>query len=170
MPSMAISIARHNSKVLGGDSQVSPPPGCNCAGGAASCPVQGSCKQAGVVYSANVKETLSGKTETYTGLTGRSFKQRWNEHNRDFEKPENRTKSMLSTHIWELKDQGLDYNISWKILDRGKSYNPVTKKCLLCLKEKFYIMYSKENSSLNKRSEVFNTCRHRTQSLLSKVK
>ena len=58
---------------------------------------------------------------------------------------------MLSTHIWELKDQGLDYNISWKILDRGKTYNPVTKKCLLCLKEKFYIMYSKEQQPEQKK-------------------
>lgn len=49
-------------------------------------------------------------------------------------------------------------------------YNPVSKKCLLCLKEKYFIMYTRGNSSLNKRSEVYNTCRHRTQSLLSKVK
>ena len=49
-------------------------------------------------------------------------------------------------------------------------YNPVSKKCLLCLKEKYFIMYTIGNSSLNKRSEVYNTCRHRTQSLLSKVK
>ena len=33
-----------------------------------------------------------------------------------------------------------------------------------------YIMYRPEGSTLNKRSEIFNTCRHRTQSLLEKVK
>ena len=87
-----------------------------------------------------------------------------------FEKPENRTSTMLSSHVWDLKDRGLDFTISWKILDRGPSYNPVSKKCILCLKEKYFIMYHPESSTLNKRSEVFNTCRHRKKSLLSKVK
>ena len=81
---------------------------------------------------------------------------------------------MLSSHIWELKDrgltEGLDFRVKWEILDRATIYNPVSKKCLLCLKENYFIMYTRGNSSLNKRSEVYNTCRHRTQSLLSKVK
>ena len=77
---------------------------------------------------------------------------------------------MLSSHIWELKERGLDFTLKSEILDRATLYNPVSKKCLLCLKEKYFIMYTRGNSSLNKRSEVYNTCRHRTQSLLSKVK
>ena len=84
--------------------------------------------------------------------------------------PANRTKSKLSAHTWDLKDKGIDYDIEWKLLDRAPTYNPTTKKCRLCLKEKFYIMYRKDNSSLNKRSEVFNTCRNRTQGLLTNVK
>ena len=170
MPNMATSIARHNSKVRGADQERAQPPGCNCKGGAASCPVQGVCKQDGVVYEACVKESVSGKTETYTGLTGRTFKQRWTEHKRDFEKTDSRTKTSLSLHIWELKDQGIAYDTSWRILDRASLYNPATKKCNLCLKEKYFIMYSDKSSTLNKRSEVYNTCRHRTQSLLAKVK
>ena len=61
---------------------------CNCEGGTVFCPVQGACKQEGVVYEACVRERNSGKTETYTGLTGRSFKQRWKEHQRDFDNPD----------------------------------------------------------------------------------
>ena len=110
------------------------------------------------------------KTETYTGLTGRKFIDRWKEHQKDFEKPENRTSTMLSSHVWDLNDRGVNFTISWKILDRGPSYNPVSKKCILCLKEKYFIMYHRESSTLNKRSEVFNTCRHRKASLLSKAK
>ena len=138
--------------------------------GTPCCPVQGACEQVGVVYRASVTETTSGKIETYTGLTGRSFIDRWKEHQQDFEKPKNRTKTKLSSHIWELKDQGLNFIISWKILERAPTYSRVTKKCLLCLKEKYFIMYTRENSSLNKRNEVFNTCRHRNQGLLSKLK
>ena len=85
-------------------------------------------------------------------------------------KPGNRIKTKLSSHVWELKDRGINYDIKWKLLERAPTFNPVTKKCRLCLKEKYFIMYRKENSTLNKRSEVFNTCRHRTQSLLTNVK
>ena len=105
MPNMATSIARHNSKVLGADQQRVQPPGCNCKGGAASCPVQGVCKQEGVVYEACVKERVSGKTETYTGLTGRTFKQRWTEHKRDFEKTDSRTKIKLRSHMVEIHQE-----------------------------------------------------------------
>ena len=167
---MATKIARHNTNLLKEDLPSNNQAGCNCPGRATNWPVQGNCKQTGVVYEASVKEKVSGKTETYTGLTARSFKQRWREHQLDFKKSDNRTKSRLSSHIWELKDQGLEFDISWKLLERAPAYNPVSKKCLLCLKEKFYIMYRRDSSTLNKRNEVFNTCRHRLQSLLTKVK
>ena len=167
---MAASVSRHNAKVLSESHQTLQACECKCEGGAASCPLQGECEKSGVVYQASVVENLSGKTETYTGLTGRKFIKRWEEHCKDFEKPANRTKTMLSSHIWELKDRGVDHTINWKILDRAPPYNPVSKKCPLCLKEKFYIMYQPASSTLNKRNEVYNTCRHRTQSLLSKVK
>ena len=76
----------------------------------------------------------------------------------------------LSTHILELKDKGTDYDVEWDFIDRAPSFNPITRKCRLCLKEKFHIMYSKEGSTLNKRQEIFNTCRHRKQKLLQYVK
>ena len=170
MPNMATTIASHNSKVLREDNPVLQPKMCSCEGGTPCCPVQGACEQTGVVYRASVTETTSGKIETYTGLTGRAFIDRYKEHEKDFEKISNKTSTKLSSHVWELKERGLNYKISWTILDRAPTYNPVTKKCILCLKEKYYIMYTKNNSSLNKRNEVFNTCRHRNQSLLSKLK
>ena len=124
----------------------------------------------GLCISIVSKREYQAKQKPYTGLTGRTFKQRWTEHKRDFEKTDSRTKPSLSLHIWELKDQGIAYDTSWRILDRASLYNPATKKCNLCLKEKYFIMYSDKSSTLNKRSEVYNTCRHRTQSLLAKVK
>ena len=171
---METSISRHNSKVLSEEMQAPQPHRCKCDGGPVCCPVEGKCHQTGVVYRASVKERTSGKIETYTGLTGRRFIDRWKEHDKDFDEPNNRTSTTLSSHVWSLKDQGLteglNFDITWKILDRGPSFNPVSRKCILCLKEKFFIMYHPESSSLNRRSEVFNTCRHRLQGLLSKVK
>ena len=174
MPNMAQKISRHNAKVLKDDLQAQQPMGCNCDNGPeigpAFCPVQGECKTKSVVYQATVKETNSDKTETYTGLTSRPFKTRYNEHLNDSRNPANRIKTKLSSHLWNLKDNGRDYEITWKLLERAPTHNPITKKCRLCLKEKFYIMYHSGGSTLNKRNEVFNTCRHRTQNLLTNVK
>jgi len=69
-----------------------------------------------------------------------------------------------------LKDRDRAFNIEWKLIDRGTPYNPVTRKCRLCLKEKFTIIYKRENATINKRSELFSSCRHRWKTLLSKVK
>ena len=119
-----------------------------------------------VVYEATVKQIPSGKTETYTGVTARTFKQRLYEHRADTRKESSRIKTCLSSHIWDLKDQNIQYEVSWKLKERGTAFNPTTKKCRICLKEKFHIMYNPDGSSLNKRSEVFNTCRHRKKMLL----
>ena len=67
-------MARHNVKVLKYDLQPEQQAGCNCPV-PANCPVQGNCRIKCVVYEANVVETVSGKSETYTGLTYRTFKE-----------------------------------------------------------------------------------------------
>ena len=59
MPNMTQAVVRHNFKVLKEDQRVEKP-GCNCEGGPASCPFQGSCKTKAVVYESAVTETVSG--------------------------------------------------------------------------------------------------------------
>ena len=84
MPNMAQALSRHNSKILNEDTQQPQPTlACNCRGGQSNCPVGGKCRTESVVYRATVKETVSGKTETYTGQTGREFKDRWYEQRTD---------------------------------------------------------------------------------------
>ena len=124
---------------------------------------------ANFVYEATVKEKVSNKTETYTGLTYRTFKERYKEHMYDMGHAEKRTSSKLAGHIWDLKDRGVDFDITWRMLARATHFNPITRKCNLCLKEKHFIMYGEGTSTLNKRSEIFNTCRHRTKALLVNV-
>ena len=87
-------------------------------------------QNAGVVYQATVT-TISTpvKTETYIGLTGGPFKVRYTSHLSSFRNVKKRTETALSDHIWNLKDEGTDYNLKWKILDRGRGYNITTKSC-----------------------------------------
>ena len=130
----------------------------------------GKCLTPCVVYEATVTETQTGKKETYTGVTSRPFKRRLYEHRTDMNKEENRTKTALSAHIWNLKDNSIEFQTTWKLKDRSADYNPVTKKCRICLKEKHHISFKSEGASLNKRTEIFNTCRHKNQKILEHAK
>ena len=72
----------------------------------------------------------------------------------------------LSSHIWDLKDANKNFEVSWEILGRAQPFNPVNKKCNLCIKEKYFIIFQPQGSSLNQRNELFSTCRHRKKELL----
>ena len=139
-------------------------PDCNCREGVEVCPLEGKCKEASVIYRATVKDENSN-TETYTGLTSNTFKKRYYGHNSDINNREKQG-TTLSEHIWKLKDQNLNYNLSWEIITKAQSFNPSTKKCRLCLTEKYYIAFKPEGATLNKRSEMFACCRHRKKQLL----
>ena len=168
---MAKAVAQHNVKTLKDDTQrIVQQPGCNCQGGPGQCPVQGKCLTDSVVYRATVTETGSGNVETYTGVTGNTFKDRYNGHKYDIRHQKGRHNTCLANHIWNLKDEGENYDIEWQLIDRAPAFNPITRKCRVCLKEKRYILYDQAGSSLNRRHEIFSTCRHRTQKLLSNVK
>jgi hypothetical protein len=63
--------------------------------------------------------------------------------------------------IWTLKDNKKEFNVNWQILKRAISYTGGSKRCNLCLEEKFCIL-KEENKDclLNKRVEIISTCRH----------
>ena len=129
--------------------------------------MDGKCLTANVIYRAAVTTEDDGNTEFYTGLTCRQWKKRLYEHTCDKNISSHRTATSLSGHIWSLKDRDRDFSTSWSILDRASPFNPVTRKCRLCLKEKFYIMYRPSNATINKRDEFWIPCRHRFMGLLS---
>ena len=104
--------------------------------------------------------------ETYIGLTENNFKTRYNGHSSNLNNNEKRSATTLSEYVWKLKDSNVQYNITWKIISRAKSYNTSNKKCNLCLEEKYHIIRKPDWGSLNKRSELFSTCRHRKKHLL----
>ena len=103
------------------------------------------------------------------GVTKNTFKQRYYGHSSSFRNREHEFSTTLSAHIWSLKDQEQDFDIRWQVIDRGREFNPTTRKCLLCIKEKYHIIHNPDGSSLNQRSELFSTCRHRTRNLLSNI-
>ena len=167
MPNMAQQMNQHNAKVSRGE-QVEPSGGCNGHRGGNQCPLPGNCMAKGVVYSAEVTDTSTGEKETYTGLTDGTMRDRISKHMGNC-RTRHEPGTRLSTHVRKLQDRGAPYNITWQILSRASSFNPTTGMCRLCLKEKYLIMFAPATASLNKRSEVYSSCRHRASKLLRKV-
>ena len=120
-----------------------------------------------VVYRGHLVERVSGLEESYVGLTGDKFKTRYGGHKNSFKYRSKRGKTTLSEHYWKLTDRGVEFDITWSYLKQVDSYSPGTGKCNLCLTEKHFIMYQKNLASLNTRSELSTSCRHRAKFLLS---
>ena len=164
MPNMQTVIARHNAKILNSNPGNANFPPCNHRQGNV-CPLDGKCKTPSIVYKATV--TCDNSVETYTGLTEPPFQQRFENHKSDFKYQKNRSNTALASHIWTLKDQNKDFRVNFEILKKTRAFNPVNKKCMLCLNEKYSILFNPNGATLNKRSEFFNSCRHKRNKLLS---
>ena len=89
----------HIAQLLKGDIQLPNHPACNCRAGVNRCLVKAQCQQAGVVFKASVTDNSTGQVETYIGMKGRTFKERWNEHKHDIKLVSGREKTKLSIHV-----------------------------------------------------------------------
>lgn len=97
------------------------------------------------------------------------FKTRYSKHKQSFKKPEQKNETELSKHVWALKDKNIPYSISWRILGKAKAYLGSSKRCNLCILEKYFIICHRDKGTLNKKTEMVNTCRHRNKFLLQSV-
>ena len=68
--------------------------------------------------------------------------------------------------FWENKRERTDTNLEWDVLDKASAYNPESKRCRLCLIEKYHIIFSKLNL-LNSRNELVTKCRHENKCYLA---
>ena len=127
------------------------------------CPVGGECLTESVIYSATVDSSINNSNKssmTYIGLTGDSFKSLFNGHTSTFRHRKGNM-STLSTHIWDLEDKKANYEIKWQIKKRAMVYKPGASFCDLCVSEKVHSLLANPKTSLNKRSEILEACRHR---------
>ena len=169
MPSLGKIISGHNAKVVADTLPVQRPfnKNCNCRGGVEKCPVDGArCLDDNVIYQADV--TAVGKRkEGYVGMAAPTFKSRYANHKTDFKYTGKRRHTRLAGYVWQLQDEGLDYEIKWQFLARAPTYKSSSKTCRLCLSEKYSIMHSRQDmASLNKRKEFFSSCLHKEKLLL----
>ena len=143
------------------DSEPSVSKTCNCRA-KTSCPLNGNCLSRSIVY--NAKLTTNGNEFNYIGHTENDFKSRFRNHKTSFNNHNHKNATALSKKIWELKENGIDYNITWSIFEMSKAYQAGSRTCNLCLSEKFHIISSK--NTINKKSELISKCRHEQKFLL----
>ena len=166
MPNLGKIIAGHNSKVTSPSTINLKEENCNCRTKDGICVMEGSrCLDSGTVYQADV--TAQGKPkEQYVGIAAPPWKSRYGNHTASFRHIEKRKQTKLSGYIWKLKEEGLDYEIKWRILARCQPFKASTNCCRLCLREKFILMHHSNQASLNSRDEFYSGCLHKHSLLL----
>ena len=110
--------------------------------------------------------------ETYTGLTGGPFRKRHYGHEHDMkEENQEETGTTLSRHVHNLRRAGTNFTITWDLLEKHLAgYNITSRSCRLCLLEKFHIMFTPGVATLNRRREIYSSCRHRRKLTLAAKK
>ena len=116
---------------------------------------------------AEVTKLNTGWKETYTGITNGTIRDRIARHEGNF-RHRHQPGTRISDHVWKLKGKESPFTITWQILSRASSFDPSSGLCCLCLSEKFFIMFKPATATLNKRNEIYASCRHRTSKLLAK--
>ncbi len=166
MPNMKEIISHQNKSIVRKCNPITEAKDtCNCRN-KNKCPLEGKCQTSGMIYQATVTREDTQKDETYIGLTENDFKTRFNGHTSTFRNRDKRSSTTLSQYVWSLKDKNIDYSIKWKIIARSNAYSTSTKKCNLCLKEKYFIICKPQMATLNNRNELVSECRHRKKHLL----
>ena len=163
MPNIASIIQSHNKQIVS-DKPNNKDTTCNCRQ-KENCPLDGKCMQRNVIYIAKVENGPN-----YIGLTEHSFKDRYYKHKNSFRYNTKVNSTELSKHVWEMKTRNNNEpTIKWSIIDSASPYINGSKKCHLCLTEKYHIITSKLNL-LNKRSELVSKCRHENKHYLKNFK
>jgi hypothetical protein len=166
MPNIKHHIDSHNHTLLKTTNQeLTTDKTCNCRV-KTDCPLNGNCLTDNVVYQATVTRLDNETTETYVGISATDFKTRYRNHKTSLTHRDKQNQTELSKHVWKLKDASINHKITWKILKRARPYSNTTKKCKLCLTEKYIIICRPQLSTLNKRNELASSCRHSRSYLL----
>ena len=90
-------------------------------------------------------------------------------HTVSFRTETKRNATELSKHIWALQDRKSTYKLTWKIVACATPYSNTTKRCNLCLTEKYFILCKPQTCRLNRRNELASACRHTRKFLLKHI-
>ena len=160
MKSMDAIIRTHNETLIK-RSQLpdnNPKPKCNCRQ-KSDCPLGGNCLETAIVYKATIRH--GSEERIYFGLAGGTFKDRYRNHVKSLKHEKYKNETQLSKYIWELKQNNIEYALTWAVERKSNLRARKSGMCNLCLEEKYAIIQHRD--ALNKRTELISKCRHRTR-------
>ena len=171
MSNIKSSITRHNSRIIRkSKTQTNQTDNCNCRD-KERCPLQNQCMTKDIVYKAEITTNNSITTKYYIGMTANTFKERYRNHVKSFQHKKYANETELSKYIWTLKNNNHNFTIKWSVLKHAFSYTGGSKRCNLCLEEKFSILNEKRKKDLlNKKSEIVSACPHKNKFRVSNLK
>ena len=141
---------------------------CNCRRGS-PCPLDGKCLTKDVLY----KATCSAEGEAdkeYIGISATEFKDRYNNYTASFRNEDYGQSTTLKSYYWKMVHKGKNPRVSFQILRVVPSFSPERGRCDLCTAEKLAILKADPKKTLNKRSEILATCRHKRKFILEHAK
>ena len=138
---------------------------CNCRK-KHECPLDGKCRAENIAYK-YIASVHGYPNKVYLGTAG-DFKQCFYNHQMSFNNDGHSTDTTLSKSVWEVKRKLKTMpSLKWYIIKSVPAYSNFSKKCQLCLQEKFEILnYPNPNELLNRRSELISKCRQVNHVLL----
>jgi hypothetical protein len=69
-------------------------------------------------HSVTTRNTNS--TKHYIGMTANTFKERYRDHIKSFQNKKYSNDTELSKYIWNLKENGQDFDVTWSILKHAQ--------------------------------------------------
>ena len=165
MKNISNIIKQHNATVLA--TSTTPKRLCNCRN-KDTCPLDGCCLKQCFIYKAEVH--VDNNYKIYYDAVEGDFKFRYNNHTNSFRNRYYEHATELSEHIWKLKDLEKTFVLKWSIAAYASPYRCGTRRCDLCITEKYIIARADQKRLLNKRTEFISKCRHRNKFLLRNVK
>ena len=133
--------------------------------------MEGKCRSEDIIYKC-VASAIGHRQRAYLGTAEGELKHRFYTHKKSFRNRHYATETSLSIYIWEMKDKyDITPNLKWYIIKSVPRYSNISKRCMLCLHEKYEILNCPDQEELlNKRSELVLKCRHINKFLLSNYK
>ena len=131
-------IKSHNKKVI--NKNIKETKSCNCRVKSER-PLNGQCQVADIIYKCTVLSP-DKPNKAQLGITEGDFKKGYYNHRKSFNNEGSANDNTLSKYIWKLKvtSNSSPTPVLWSIAKKIPLYSNTSKKCRLCLHEKFEII------------------------------
>ena len=117
-----------------------------------TCPLNVNCLLKNILYITTITcDRKNYKPINYKGISESTFKKRYANHKRSFNISRYKNYTKLYVKYWNFKAGNSNAKVTWAVKKQFSAYNPQSKRCSFCLKEKFEILEDKDNDLLSKK-------------------